>query len=202
MCSGRSWRSGSVVYSSRTNPWNALPLERSNRNPRSPDTHSTTVRSRSSILAVARSGPPGLEASGLPHLELLPQADEGNVARKAGVRAKRFRKHDASVLIDAEGDHVAVERDRQLVPLVRIIRQAVEKPVDVRGRARAACSERRSGERGVAVEAAVDEAVVLQHGAEGGRNGHPPLGVDLVDECRNKALHPLLEPRLTPFTDH
>ena len=43
---------------------------------------------------------PLLEARGLPHLEFLAQADKRDVGRKAGVGAKRFRKHDASVLID------------------------------------------------------------------------------------------------------
>ena len=43
---------------------------------------------------------PLFEARGLPHLEFLAQADKSDVGRKAGVGAKRFRKHDASVLID------------------------------------------------------------------------------------------------------
>ena len=68
--------------------------------------------------------------------------------------AKRLRKHDASVLIEAEDVHVTIERDRQLVALVRIVRQAVEKPVDFLRKALAACIERRSVERGVAVDAA------------------------------------------------
>ena len=33
MCSGRLWISGSVVYWSRTKPWNALPPSRSRRKP-------------------------------------------------------------------------------------------------------------------------------------------------------------------------
>ena len=33
------------------------------------------------------------------------------------------------------------------------------------------------------------EAVALENGAERCRNGNAPLGVDLVDECRDKAVH-------------
>ena len=33
-------------------------------------------------------------------------------------------------------------------------------------------------------------AVALEHGAEGRRNGDPAFGVDLVRECRDKAVHP------------
>ena len=103
---------------------------------------------------VAGLGAALLEARGLPHLKFLAKADESDVGRKAGVRAKRFRKHDASVLIDDENVDVTIERDRQLVPLVRIVRQAGEKPVDLLRKSLAACIERRSVERGVAVDAA------------------------------------------------
>ena len=41
MCRGRLCRSGSVVYSSRTNPRNALPPSRSSLKPRTPETAST-----------------------------------------------------------------------------------------------------------------------------------------------------------------
>ena len=104
------------------------------------------------LLAGARA--PLLEARRLPHLEFLAEAHESDVGRKAGVGAKRLRKHDASVLIDGEDVHVTIERDRQLVPLVRIIRQAVEKPVDFLRKPLAASIEGRSIERGVAVDAA------------------------------------------------
>ena len=92
---------------------------------------------------LAGAGATLLEACGLPHLEFGAEADKGNVGRKAGVGAKPFRKHDTSVLIDAEDLHVTIERDRKLVALVRIIRQAVEKPVDFARKALAACIERR-----------------------------------------------------------
>ena len=139
------------------------------------------------LLASLRA--PLFEARGLPHLEFLAQADKRDVGLQAGVRAKRFRKHDASVLIEAEDLHVTIERDRQLVALVRIVRQAIEKPVDFLRKALAACIERRSVERGVAVDAA-RIAVALQNGAEGRRHRDAALGVDLVRECRDKAVHP------------
>ena len=56
--------------------------------------------------------------------------------------------------IDGEDLDVAIERDRQLVALVRIVRQASEKPVDLFRKSLAACIESRSIERGVAVDAA------------------------------------------------
>src|SRR4029450_10751985 len=150
------------------------------------------------VPAGARS--PLLEARGRAHLELAAKADKSDVARKAGVGAKPLRKHDTSVLIDGEDLHVTIERDRQLVALVRIVRQAVEKPVDLARNALAPCSYRRRVERGVAVDAAgaaLGVAVALQHGAEGGRDRDPALGVDLVRECRDKAVHPVeLGPRL------
>jgi hypothetical protein len=46
MCSGRFVISGSVVYSSRTNPWNALPPSRSSLNPRMPHVRSTSESAR------------------------------------------------------------------------------------------------------------------------------------------------------------
>ena len=94
------------------------------------------------------------EALRFPHLKFLTQADKSDVGRKSGVRAKRFRKDDASVAIEAKDLDVAVERDRQLVPLVRIVWQAREKPIDLLCKALAACIERWSIERGVAIDAA------------------------------------------------
>src|SRR5262249_20674783 len=94
-----------------------------------------------------------------------------------------------------------VERDREFVALVRIIRQAREKPVDLFCKSLAACIESRSLERGVAVDASragMRIAVALEHGAKWGRDRDPALGVDLVGECRDKALHPLKASRTTP----
>src|SRR5262249_18561092 len=106
-----------------------------------------------------------------------------------GVRAKRLRKHDTPVLIDRKNVHISIERDRQLVSLIRIIRQAIEKPVDLLCKALAACIEGRSIERGVAVDAA-RIAIALEPGAERGRHRDPTLGIELVGECRDKAVHP------------
>src|SRR6185436_13403578 len=115
------------------------------------------------------------------------------------MRAKRFRKHDASVLVDGERVHVTIERDRELVALVRIIRQAVENPVDVLRKSLAACIERRSIERGVAVDAA-GVAVAFEDAAERRGHGNPALGVDLVDVRRDKAVHPVA--RASPDAGH
>ena len=71
------------------------------------------------------------EALGLPHLKLVTQADKSDLGRKTGVRAKALRKADAPVAVDGEDLDVAVERDRQLIALVRIVRQAREKPIDL-----------------------------------------------------------------------
>ena len=63
MCSGRFMRSGSVVYSSRTKPWNALPPRRSSLKPCRPETVSTAVPGALISTRVrARSGPVGVNA--------------------------------------------------------------------------------------------------------------------------------------------
>src|SRR5690606_30543753 len=74
---------------------------------------------------------PLFEGGGSPHLKLVAKADKRDVIAKIGVGAKRFRKDDTPVSIDAENLDVAVERDRELIPLVRIVWQAREKPVDL-----------------------------------------------------------------------
>src|SRR5689334_13988422 len=137
-----------------------------------------------------------LEAAGFPHLKFLTQADKSDMGRKSGVRTQRFRKDDASVAIDAEDVHIAIERDRQFVPLIRIVRQTREKPIDRLRKALAACIERWSIERGVAVDAA-GVAVALKHGTERSRDRDASLDVDFVGEGGDKAIHPLLEPRST-----
>ena len=88
-----------------------------------------------------------------PHLKLVAKADKSDLGSKPAWRAKRFRKDDASVAIDGENLDVAVKGDRQLVALVRIVRQACEKPIDLLRKSLAACIECRSIERGVAVDA-------------------------------------------------
>ena len=95
--------------------------------------------------------------------------------------AKCFRKHDASVLVEAEDVNVSIERDREFVALVRIIRQACEKPIDFLRKALAASIERRSIERRVTVDAA-GVGVALKDGAEGCGHGDSAFGIDLVRE--------------------
>jgi hypothetical protein len=139
---------------------------------------------------LAGGGAAGLEPRRLPHLELLSESDEGHVSRKTGMRAKRLRKHDASVLVDGKRMHVTIERDRQLVPLVRIVRQAIEKPVDVVRKPLAASI------------AAPGIPVALKDRPERRRHRHAPLGVDLVDECGNKAVHPRCSSLAPTPTNH
>ena len=69
---------------------------------------------------------PLLEGAGRPDLKLVAKADKCDVIFKTGVTAKAFRNDDTPVAIDAENLDVAVERDREFVPLVRIVRQARE----------------------------------------------------------------------------
>jgi hypothetical protein len=69
-----------------------------------------------SLLAGARA--PFLERGRRPHLKLVAKADKCDVILKIGVAAKDFRKDDTPVAIDAENLDVAVECDRELVPLV------------------------------------------------------------------------------------
>jgi len=131
------------------------------------------------------------EALGRPQLKLVTKADKSDLGADAGVSAKRLRKDDASVAVDREDLNVAVERDRQLVSLVRIVRQAREKPIDFLRKSLAACIEGWSVERGVTVDAA-GVSVTLEDVAEGCGDRDAALGVDLVRECRDKAVHPLV----------
>ena len=125
----------------------------------------------------------------LPHLKLITKADKRDCGIDPCMRPKDFRKHDAAVAIDREHLDVAVECDRELIALIRIVWQAREKPVDLFRKSFAACIERWSIERGVAVDAA-SVAVALKDGAERGWDGDPAFGVDFVCECRDKAVHP------------
>ena len=109
------------------------------------------------------------EAFRAPHLKFVTQANKSDLGRKAGMRAKAFRKADAAVAVDREDLDVAVEGDRELIALVRIVRQAREKPIDLLCKSLAASIESRSFERGVAVDAASASrgiAVALENGAE------------------------------------
>jgi hypothetical protein len=98
-------------------------------------------------------------------LKLVTEANKRDGGVQAGVGAKALRKDDAAVAIDRENLDVAVERDRQLVALIRIVRQAREKPVDFLCKSFAACIECTSIERGVAVESA-RVTVAFQDGAK------------------------------------
>src|SRR5258706_12917732 len=141
---------------------------------------------------VAGARPPLGEPRRLPHLKLVAKPDKSDLMGKAGMGTKRLRKDDASILIDGQDLHIAVERNRQLVALVRIVRQACQKPIALLPKSVAASIDGRSIQRGVAVDAA-GVAVALEDGAERGRDGHAALGVNLVRECRDKAVHPQLE---------
>ena len=94
-----------------------------------------------------------VEPLGRPHLKLVAKPDESDFGLKTGVGAKRLRKDDAPVAVDREDLDVTVERDREFVTLIRIVRQACEKPIDLLRKSLAACIECRSIERRVAVDA-------------------------------------------------
>jgi hypothetical protein len=113
------------------------------------------ARKKASVLVNLGAGclPALGEALRAPELELVAKADKSDLGGDTGVDAKRLRKDDASVPVDGEDLDVAVKRDRQFVPLVRIVRQACEKPVDLLRKSLAASIESRSIERGVAVDA-------------------------------------------------
>jgi hypothetical protein len=142
----------------------------------------------------ARYFPAGVEGIGLPNLKFVTQADKSDLGGKARVRAELFRNDDAAVPVEPEILDRPVERDREFVPLVRIVRQAAEKPVDFLRKPLPAAIEGRSVERGVAIDGGASSstiAVALKHGAERGWYRDAAFGVDLVCECRDKAVHPL-----------
>ena len=72
-----------------------------------------------------------VELSGFPDLKFVAKTDKSDCTLEPSMGAQALRKDDASVPIDREDLDVAIERDRQLVPLIRIVRQACEKPVDL-----------------------------------------------------------------------
>jgi len=130
-----------------------------------------------------------LEALGSPDLKLVAKADKSDFGLNAGVGAKRLRKNDAPITINREDLDIAVQRDREFIALVRIVRQACEKPVDLLRKSLAACIEGRSIKRGVAIDA-TGISVTLENGAERCWDRDTPFGVDLVCECRDKTVHP------------
>ena len=77
-----------------------------------------------SLLAGALA--PLLEGARRPDLKLVAKADKCDLIFKTGVTAKAFRNDDTPVAVDPENLDVAVECDRELVSLVRIVRQARE----------------------------------------------------------------------------
>ncbi len=119
--------------------------------------------------------------------------------------AQAFRKDDAAVAVDIEDLHVAVERDRELIALVRVIGETTEKPVDLLRKPFAAAIDRRSIEGGVAIDAAADTpagswpgtaasdlriSIAFEHCPERRWDRDATFRVDLVREGRDKAFHP------------
>lgn len=96
---------------------------------------------------------PLFEGAWRPDLKLLAKPDKCDLILKTGMTPKAFRKDDAAIPIDREKLNVAVERDRELIPLIRIVWKAREKPVDFFRKSFATCIESRSVERGVAIDA-------------------------------------------------
>ena len=102
MCSGRFSMSGSVVYSSRTKPWNALPPSRSSRKPRMPDVGLDDARARSSSTrAVARSGPAGRErhAAAAAGVRASPTADTCRPST-CGYRSRNVSRQKPAVRLE------------------------------------------------------------------------------------------------------
>ena len=118
-------------------------------------------------------------------MKLVAKADKCDVILKTGMAAKRVRKDDTPVPINAENLDVAVECDRKFVSLVRIVWQAREKPIDLFRKSLAASIKGRSIDRGVAIDSAdasLAVSVALENGAERCRDRDAPFGVDLVCE--------------------
>lgn len=96
---------------------------------------------------------PLFEGAGRPDLKLFAKPDKCDLILKTGMTPKAFRKDDAAIPIDREKLNVAIERDREFIPLIRIVWQASEKPVDLFRKSFPARIEGRSVERGVAIDA-------------------------------------------------
>src|SRR5262245_43581091 len=135
----------------------------------------------------------GFKPFWLPHLEFLAEPDEGDVGRNACVLAQAFGKNCASVLVDREDLACAEQSGGELVLLVGIRGEVLDKRVDLVDQALAAGVERRRIEGGVAVDAV--ETVLGEDCAEGNGDRNAAFGVDPIGECRHKLVHlPLTHP--------
>ena len=75
-------------------------------------------------------------------MKLVTKPDKRDRTVEPRVGAKVLRNNDAAVPIEAENLDIAVECDREFVALVRIVRQAAEKPIDLFRKSFAAAIER------------------------------------------------------------
>src|SRR6187402_741113 len=120
------------------------------------------------VLPLARRCLIGFEALRFPHLKLLAEPDESNVAGNTGVVAQAFRQSCASILIDRENLARAEQGGRELVLLVRVRREVLDQCVDLVDEPLASGIERWRIERRIAIDAV--ETVFGENCAERSRD--------------------------------
>src|SRR5512147_1666872 len=101
----------------------------------------------------------------LPHLKFFTQAHESDVRGDAGMLSEPLRDDGASVLVDAEDFAGAEECSRELISLIGIGREVLDKVIDFVDEALTARVERWRIERRIAINAV--KAVFGEDSAEG-----------------------------------
>src|SRR5262249_1173365 len=138
------------------------------------------------------------EAFRLPQLKLLTEADEHDRIGDAGMRLQSLRQHHPALAVDLERLARPVERDCELLPLVRIRRKLLDQLVDLGEQRIAARIDRLTVERRIAVEAV--ESVAREHRTKRRRDGHTPLGIEPHRVIAHEAVHADTHPTLTTKT--
>src|SRR6516165_1563435 len=127
------------------------------------------------------------EASRLPDLKLVAKAGKGGLVRNARMCLERFGQHHPALAVHLEHLAGAEKRGRKLLALLRIGREPRNQGLDLLQQCVAAGIERRTIERGIAVESL--ETVAREHRTERGWDGHPRLGVEPQGEVGDKPVH-------------
>ena len=135
------------------------------------------------------------EALGLPDLELVALADEGDPLAESGVVLDRVGEDDAALGVELEDLALADQRRRQELVVLGEGLEIGEVAADRLPETVAAGIDRLAVQRRAAIDAV--ESVHRQHGAILRRDRDAPLGVDLVGVGGNELVHRPRPPRRT-----
>ena len=122
-----------------------------------------------------------------PNLKLVTKPNERDLVGDAGVGLQFVAQHHSAFPIHLQGLARAVERHRELFPLLRVGRKLIDQSFDLRQQRIAASVDRRMVECGIAVQTV--EAVACEYGAIRSRNRDAPLGIEPQRVVRHEAIH-------------